>query len=57
MSLAGALLRAARKAAGRVVTRTKPSGLLSLAGVVSVALPAITAGMKKPLLTGADTAW
>jgi len=54
-SLTGALSDAAREAAGGLIARTTPSGLLSLAGLVSVAPPAKTAhdtGAKKPLADG-----
>jgi len=54
-NLTGALLGATRKAAGRLVTRTEPSGLIPLTGVVFVALPAIElllTGAKIPLADG-----
>lgn len=49
--IAGALLHAPAMAARRLRARAKPGGLLSLSGLVSVALPAIDlygAGAKKP---------
>jgi hypothetical protein len=51
-----ALSRAVKGVVGRLITSNKPGGLLSVSGVISVALPTTTktknlgcAGAKKPL--------